>query len=138
MQNALIEIGVNILIKLAVTLIAVAGAWAVQQLGKTEKLKTIREAVAAATSAAEITVMELQQTTVEKMKEAAADGKLTDGEIEQLGKMLIEKTFEKLSSPTIDVLKAANVDIDALIQSAGEALIAKIKHDELWIPDKNK
>jgi hypothetical protein len=37
------------------------------------------------TSAAEQTVLELQQTVVEGLKEASADGKLTEVEIANLG-----------------------------------------------------
>ena len=61
------------------------------------------------------------------LKEASADGKLTQDEITNLGKLLLEGTLAKMSESGIGVLKAANVDINAIVKGAGEALIAKIK-----------
>ena len=67
---------------------------------------------------------------VEGLKEASADGKLTKDEIQHLGKLLLEGTMAKMSDAGINVLKAANVDINAIIVSAGEALIARIKQQK--------
>ncbi len=64
------------------------------------------------------------------MKEASADGKLTQEEITNLGKLLLDGTLAKMSDSAIGVLKAANVDINAIVTGAGEALIAKIKNGE--------
>ena len=127
MNTVIIETAVSVLSNLAVTLIAVLGAWLVAQIGKSQQLKTINAAVGELTSAAETTVMELQQTVVEGLKEASADGKLTQDEIKNLGKLLLEGTLAKMSDSGICVLKAANVDINAIVTGAGEALIAKIK-----------
>jgi hypothetical protein len=71
-------------------------------------------------------VGELQQTIVDKLK-TNGGGKLSDEQIAVLGKALLDKTMEKLSLPTIQFLKSASVDINALITGAGEAWIAKIK-----------
>ena len=127
MNTVIIETAVSVLSNLAVTLIAVLGAWLVAQIGKSQQLKTINAAVGELTNAAETTVMELQQTVVDGLKEASADGKLTQDEIKNLGKLLLESTLEKMSDSGIGVLKAANVDINAIVTGAGEALIAKIK-----------
>ena len=127
MNTVIIETAVSVLSNLAVTLIAVLGAWLVAQIGKSQQLKTINAAVGELTNAAETTVMELQQTVVEGLKEASADGKLTQDEIKNLGKLLLEGTLAKMSDSGICVLKAANVDINAIVTGAGEALIAKIK-----------
>ena len=127
MNTVIIETAVSVLSNLAVTLIAVLGAWLVAQIGKSQQLKTINAAVGELTNAAETTVMELQQTVVDGLKEASADGKLTQDEIKNLGKLLLEGTLAKMSDSGIGVLKAANVDINAIVTGAGEALIAKIK-----------
>ena len=100
------------------------------QIGKTQKLNTINTAVGELTNAAEQTVWELQQTVVDGLKEASADGKLTQDEITNLGKLLLEGTLAKMSESGIGVLKAANVDINAIVTGAGEALIARIKAGE--------
>lgn len=127
MDGVIIETVVSIIANLAVTLIGVFGAWLLMQLQKNEKLNTVNNAVEELTTAAEQTVLELQQTTVDGLKEASADGKLTEQEIKSLGRKLYAGTIEKMSDSGIKVLKAANVDINALITGAGEAMIAKIK-----------
>jgi len=127
MNTVIIETIVSVLANLAVTLIGVAGAWLLAQISKTQKLNTINAAVGELTNAAEQTVWELQQTVVDGLKEASADGKLTQDEIANLGKLLLEGTLAKMSESGIGVLKAANVDINAIVKGAGEALIAKIK-----------
>ena len=127
MNTVIIETIVSVLANLAITLIGVAGAWLVTQIGKSQQLKTINAAVGELTTAAEQTVYELQQTVVDDLKAASADGKLTQDEITVLGKKLLEGTLQKMSDSGIGVLKAANVDINAIVTGAGEALIARIK-----------
>ena len=130
MNAVIIETVVSNLCNMAVTLIAVLGAWLVAQIGKAQELKTINAAVGELTNAAEQTVLELQQTTVDGLKEASADGKLTQEEITMLGKKLLDGALAKMSDSGIGVLKAANVDINAIVKGAGEALIARIKDGE--------
>ena len=130
MNTVIIETIVSVLANLAITLIGVAGAWLVTQIGKSQQLKTISAAVDDLTKAAEQTVYELNQTTVDGLKEASADGKLTQDEITNLGKLLLEGTLAKMSDSGINVLKAANVDINAIVTGAGEALIARIKQGQ--------
>ena len=127
MNNVIIEVATSVAANLAITLIAVIGAWLVAQIGKSQKLSNISAAVEELTTAAESTVLELQQTLVDEMKEAAADGKLTREEVQTLGELLLEMTLEKISTASIGVLRAANIDINAIIKGAGEAMIARMK-----------
>ena len=129
MNTVIIETIVSVLANLAVTLIGVLGAWLVAQIGKTQQLKTINAAVSELTNAAETTVLELQQTVVDGLKAASADGKLSKDEIAELGTLLLEGALRKMSDSGIAVLKAANVDINAIVTGAGEALIARMKRD---------
>ena len=131
MNTVIIETVVSVLANLAVTLIGVAGAWLVAQIGKTQHLNTINTAVGELTNAAEQTVWELQQTVVDDLKAASADGKLTQDEITVLGQKLLEGTLAKMSDSAMGVLKAANVDINAIVTGAGEALIARIKNGDV-------
>ena len=71
MNTVIIE---TIVSNLVITLIGVAGAWLVMQIGKHQELKTINAAMGEPTTAAETTVQELNQTVVEGLKEASADG----------------------------------------------------------------
>lgn len=131
MNAVVIETIVSVLANLAVTLIGVLGAWLLAQISKTQELKNINTAVEELTGAAEQTVLELQQTVVDGLKEASADGKLTKDEIERLGKLLLKGTLAKMSDSGINVLQAANVDINAIVTGAGEALIARIKREDV-------
>ena len=131
MNTVIIETIVSVLANLAITLIGVAGAWLVTQIGKSQQMKTINAAVGELTTAAEQTVYELQQTVVDDLKAASADGKLTQEEITALGKRLLEGTLAMMSDSGIGVLKAANVDINAIVTGAGEALIARIKNGDV-------
>ena len=130
MDTVIIETAVSVVANLAVTLIGVFGAWLLMQISKSQKLSTINTAVDELTGAAEQTVLELQQTVVDDLKAASKDGKLTKDEIEMLGKKLIEGALSKMSASAMDVLKAANVDVNAIITGAGEALIAQMKAGE--------
>ena len=89
MNTVIIETIVSVLANLAVTLIGVAGAWLLAQISKNQQLNTINTAVGELTAAAEQTVLELQQTVVDGLKEASSDGKLTQEEITKLGKLLL-------------------------------------------------
>ena len=131
MDTVIIETAVSVLANLAVTLIGVFGAWLLMQISKSQKLSTINTAVDELTGAAEQTVLELQQTVVDDLKAASADGKLTKDEVEVLGKKLIDGALAKMSGSAMDVLKAANVDVNAIITGAGEALIARIKRGDV-------
>ena len=129
MNSVIIETIVSVATNLAVTFIGVLGAWLLAQIGRNQKLKTISTAVEELTNAAEQTVLELQQTTVDALKAASADGKLTQDEITDLGQKLLSGALAKMSDSGIEVLKAANVDINAIVTGAGEALIAQMKEE---------
>lgn len=127
MTNAIIETAVQIAATLCITLIGVLGTWLTTKIAKREELKTITAATDEAIRAAQQTVLELQQTTVEQLKAASADGKLSGEDIATLGKMLLDGSMAKMSASAINMLTAAGVDISALIKGAGEAAIAKMK-----------
>ncbi len=127
MNTVIIETLVSIAANLAITLIGVLGAWLVTKIGKQQQLNTINLAVEELTAAAEQTVLELQQTVVDDLKAASADGKLTQDEIRDLGKKLLEGSLQKMSASGINVLKAANVDINAIMISM-RSLLVPVKH----------
>ena len=130
MNTVIIETIVSVLANLAITLIGVFGAWLMAQISKNQKLNTINAAVGELITAAEQTVLELQQTVVDEMKAASSDGKLSKEEIAQLGRLLLDGTLVKMSDASMNVLKAANVDVNAIVTGAGEALIARMKAEK--------
>ncbi len=127
MTNVILENIVNIFAALLIMLIGVLGTWLTAQISRTQRLGNIKVAVEGVINMAQLTAQELQQTVVEGLKHANADNKLTRDEIEKLGLLLLDKTKEKLSVPTYDLLNAAGVDIEAIIRGAGEAWIQEIK-----------
>ena len=127
MFEVIMENLINIVGALLMTLIGVLGSIITAKLAKKNKLANINAAQQELMYMAQITVGELQQTVVSKLKAAHEDGKLTKEEINMLGTMLLEKTMEKLSEPTHQLLNAAGVDIVALIHGVGEDFINRMK-----------
>ena len=120
MTAIIIETVMDILAELAIMLIGVGGTWLTYQMGKNKYVQTINAAQQEVIAMAQVTVGELKQTVADKLKAAHEDGKLTKEEMQKLGFDLITMTLAKLSDPTINLLKAAGVDVTALIRGAGE------------------
>lgn len=127
MNEVIIETAVQIVATLILTLIGVLGTWLTAKIAKRNELANINAATNEAIGAAQLTVLELQQTVVDGWKAASADGKLSKDEITQLGTMLIEKTMEKMSDSAKNLLTAAGVDITAIIKGTGEAMVQNMK-----------
>ena len=123
MNEAIINLIAQVISTIIITLLGVLGTWLTMKLGQRVELSNINKAKDELIASAQQTVMELQQTLVDELKEKSADGKLSEGEIEELGFMLIDKTKQKMSLSAIGLLEAASVDVNALIRGAGEALI---------------
>lgn len=130
MTDIIIKTVAEVIGTLLITAIGVLGAWLTAKIGKRVELTNINKAKDELILAAQQTVLELQQTVVEGMKAAAADGKLSDEEIASLGLTLLAKTKEKMSLSAMNVLEAAAVDVNALIRGAGEALIERMHADK--------
>ena len=127
MNEIIMETVMQIVGTLLITLIGVLGAWLTAKIGKSKELVNIATATGEAVNAAQITVLELQQTVVDGWKAANEDGKLTDEEINELGYMLVNKTVEKMSDSAVKLLVSAGVDITAIIKGAGEEMILRMK-----------
>lgn len=125
--NVIIEVLGDVIEVALKTLIMVFGAWLTAKLGKRKELENINAAQQELMGMAHTTVGELMQTTVEKMKAASADGKLSDDEIKSLQIALVTGTIEKMSGVSLEVLRAAGVDINKLIIGAGDDWINSIK-----------
>lgn len=127
MENIIIETVVQIFAALLLMLISLLGTWLTAKLAKRTELANIAAATDEATRVAQQTVMELQQTVVDNLKEASADGKLTKEEIAELRELLLDGAMDKLSDTAKNMLTAAGVDISAVIRGAGEAFIRQMK-----------
>lgn len=127
--NSLIENLISLLSVLLVTVITVALSRLTAKLAGHKELENLSAAISEVSLLAAQTVDELQQTAVSGLKEASADGKLSDEEIRLLGKSLVTLTTAKLGAPVTGVLNAAGVDLAALIRSAGEARVLALKQE---------
>lgn len=127
MKDVLIEVGTQIMFDVLMLVASIVFAYLAKYLAKSEKLKHIALATEELEGIVVSIVGELQQTTVDGLKEASADGKLSKDEIATLGVALVNKAKAQLSSPAADTLIAAGVDIEAMIHSIAEACIASIK-----------
>jgi len=126
-MEIIIEYAAQIIAYLLLALLGVLGTWLAGKFAKRQELTNISIATNEAVGAAQQTVLELQQTVVDKLKAAHADGKLTEDEIKDLGDALVKKSLEKMSVPATKVLAAAGADISAIIKGAGEAMIQNMK-----------
>lgn len=131
MKDFLIEQAVGIAAYLLVTLIGLLGAWLSSKLAKKIELQNIKAATESVVTATQATVHELQQTTVEKLKAAHEDGKLTQEEIDALGDALLDITESKLADSVKGLLVGAKIDLENLIRSTAEAYIDKMKGWEI-------
>jgi hypothetical protein len=130
MREVLIEVGTQIIFELLMLLVGVLFAYLSKLLAKTKKMEHINMAMYELESVVKNVVGEIQQTTVDGLKEASADGKLTKDEIKRLGVLLVSHTLDQLSAPASETLIAAGVDIEGMIHSIAEAWIAEIKRDK--------
>lgn len=130
MREVLVEVGTQIIFELLMLLVGVLFAYLGKLLAKTKKMEHINMAMYELETVVKNVVGEIQQTTVDGLKEASADGKLTKDEIKRLGVLLVSHTLDQLSAPASETLIAAGVDIEGMIHSIAEAWIAEIKRDK--------
>ena len=127
MVDAMIEVVTAALFDLILAALTVLLAWIGSKIAENKKLANINAAKMEADDAVFQTVAELQQTVVEGLKAASEDGKLTPEEISELSYQVLYKTLRKMSQPSIELLRAAGVDLEAYIQGAAEKWVASLK-----------
>ena len=127
MREVIIEVLVQVIATVLLGTVSIAFAYAGKWMGQTKKLETVAAAMSQLEDVVQNVVGELQQTMVEGLKAASVDGKLSQEDIYDLGKLLVRKTSEQLSNPAASTLKAAGIDIENMIHSIAEAYIERIK-----------
>lgn len=126
LTNMVMPYALEIVATLVIAVIGVVGAWVTAKIGQRTQLTNIGQAIAQVVHAAQLTVGELQQTTVDAWKEAAPDGKLTAEQIATLQRDLLNKTAAKLSAPVVRLLEATKTDVNAIITGAAENMISRM------------
>jgi hypothetical protein len=105
---------VNALVPIVVALLGLFGSWLMTVVGsklKSDKARTVAQHLSEV--AGEV-VLELQQTTVEGLKAAAADGRLSSDEVENLKALAIARVKQHIGEKgKADVLKVFGFDDEA-------------------------
>lgn len=127
MREVIIEVAVQVIGAILMGIVGIVFAYIGKWMGQTKKLETVSAAMEQLEAVVKNVVGELQQTMVESLKDASVDGKLSQEDIYDLGKLLVAKASEQLSNPASETLKAAGIDIEAMIHSIAEAYIERIK-----------
>lgn len=127
MREAIIEVTVQVITAVLLGVVSIAFAYVGKWMGQNKKLETISSAMNQLEGVVQSVVGELQQTMVEGLKDASVDGKLSNEDIYDLGKLLVQKATEQLSNPAAATLEAVGIDIEGMIHSVAEAYIERIK-----------
>lgn len=127
MREVIIEVTVQVIGAIVMGVIGIMFAYIGKLIGQNKKLETISSAMNQLEGVVQNVVGELQQTMVEGLKDASVDGKLSNEDIYDLGKLLVQKAKEQLSNPAAATLEAAGIDIEGMIHSMAEAYIERIK-----------
>lgn len=125
--GVVIETSVNALYRLIWAATLAFGAWVLDKIGKNEKLKNLSLAIQLVLEMTRQTAEELQQTIVGDLKNSRPGGKLTPEDIDDLGFRLLKMVKIKVDEASKEVIKAAGIDLDALITGECEAFLNRIK-----------
>lgn len=121
-----------------VTLVGLLLTWAL-----TEAIRWLRErtkdtllgrAVDAVETLVDTVVKELQQTVVEDLKAAAADGKLTPDEIRMVKDKAVGYVMSKIPQALRTILEAYLGPLEEYVSARIEARIYELKHFEVVAP----
>lgn len=130
MREVIIEVAVQVIGAILLGIVSIAFAYIGKWMGKTKKLETVSAAMDELERTVKSVVGDLQQTLVDKLKEASENHKLSTADIEYIGKELIQRVGSQLSVPAAQTLYAAGCDVESMVHSIAEAYIAKIKRGE--------
>lgn len=129
MREVFIEVGTQVIFEVLMLIIGAAFAYLSSLTAKTRKLDHVSAAMSELERVVKTVVGDLQQTVVDGLKDASVDGKLSEEEVYDLGRLLVKKATEQLSDPSSKTIAAAGIDINEAIHSIAEAYIAKIKRE---------
>ncbi len=117
----------EIVASVVIAAVGVAATVLTAKLAENKRLKNTAAAIDILRDATQTAVLKLQQTTVEWMKAASEDGKLSDEEQRWLKDELVRTTLATMTDPILKMLYGAGVDVQEAITNAGEAYIKKMK-----------
>jgi hypothetical protein len=113
-----------------ITALASVGiGYLVRYINRKSKSELLHHAMNTLGTVAQNTVSALMQTEVKALKAAAADGKLTDEEKSNMKRKAIETIKMAVADEALDVLKRANTNLDAYLDTLVESTV---RNDKLW------
>ncbi|MBQ6403855.1 MAG: hypothetical protein IJI27_08115 [Oscillospiraceae bacterium] len=125
--GVLIEQTVNTVYRLIWAGTLAFGAWVLDKIGKNAKLKNLSLAIQLVLEMTRQTAEELQQTIVGDLKAKRPGGKLTPEDVDDLGFRLLNTVKIKVDVASQELIKAAGIDLDALITGECEAFLNRLK-----------
>lgn len=125
--QVVIQYVAEIIVLILISALGIFSTWILSKIKEKKNLTNISIAIEQVTLAAQETVRRLQQTVVDGLKEASPNGKLTPEQVQALKAQTQMIVKEQLSQPTIDLLTAAKIDLEALITNAAESYINVMK-----------
>lgn len=125
--QTVIQYVAEIIVLILISALGIFSTWILSKIKEKKNLTNISIAIEQVTLAAQETVRRLQQTVVDGLKELSPNGKLTPEQIQELKAQTQAIVREQLSQPTIDLLTAAKIDLEALITNAAESYINVMK-----------
>lgn len=125
--GVLIEQAVNTTYRLIWAATLALSAWVLDKIGKSAKLKNLSIAINLVLEMTRQTAEELQQTIVGDLKATRPGGKLEPADVDALGLKLLEKVKKKVDLASQELIKAAGIDLDALITGECEAFLNRLK-----------
>lgn len=135
------ELFSTILMGLLILLMAYVKRFLQQKIAliEDEKIQKLSmNALQRADDIAEKVVKTMQQTTVQKLKEASADGKLTKEEIEQIQKDTAKNMNSLMTEDLYDALEMTVSDVNLYMGSLIESKVLDLKKDfiSVSLPDE--
>lgn len=125
--GVVIEETVNVAYRLVWAATLAFGAWVLDKIGKNAKLKNLSLAIQLVLEMTRQTAEELQQTIVGDLKAKRPGGKLTPEDVDDLGFRLLTMVKIKVDAASQELIKAAGIDLDALITGECEAFLNRLK-----------
>ena len=132
--GVLIEQIVNVVYRLIWAATLAFGAWVLDKIGKNARLKNLSLAIKLVLEMTRQTAEELQQTIVDDLKKSRPGGKLTPEDVDDLGFRLLNMVKIKVDIASQELIKAAGIDLDALITGECEAFLNRLKSYAVPVP----
>ena len=123
MEQVIIDAVSGVVDIVLLALISIAAAWFQRKLKSERLLNALHELGQAASD----TVGELQQVTVEGLKAASRDGKLSSDEIDELKRQSMALITRRMSASARKAIETAGLDLQDLMRAKVQSAVTSMK-----------